>query len=402
MRYLKTKLILLSVLLIALVSFAFFYDFFEEKAIRLIPIQTISDSPISLVVEPVAEDSSWGSLLYWSRLQNFIDMAVPPKQEPSLPPLPETHRRTSYFDKLEGISFWGSLLYWRSRQSFMDIALRSKRCCDFSCPNTAGGASWEHAKRIEINPDYRFGFQVGFELAPANWGVFANYTHFDFHKSHSVSSFENGFLFGRWILPGVVINNSSSHINAKWSMRMNVLNFEAGRKCYFGRRLMLKPHFGLAGASIDQKLKGHYLLNMPENELKMHHQSDSWGVGPRLGGDMDLRLFRGFGIVGTAAADLLYTHYDLDLRARSPNNPTLFSGISTHLDVLRAELELYLGLNTHFRVSRRTFLNLELGYDFQIWWNQNMMRWNNDAGWTSSPEGNLYLEGLRLTLKFDF
>jgi hypothetical protein len=284
----------------------------------------------------------------------------------------------------------------------MDIALKSDQCCEFVCPNSAGGASWKQAKRIEINPDYQPGFKVGFEMALANWGWFADFTYFDFADMRSVSSSEEGFLFSRWILPGVVLNNSSSHIKAKWSLRMEVLNVEAERKFYVGRRLMLKPHFGIAAAWIDQRFKGRFLLNIPVNELKMRHESDSWGIGPRVGVDMDWRIFRGFGLVGTAATDLLYTHYDLDLKASSPNNPTLFSGISSDLDTLRAELELYLGINTCFKVSRKTILNLQLGYDFQIWWNQNMMRWNNDTGWTASPEGNLYLDGLRLTLKLDF
>src|SRR6267154_6780859 len=308
--------------------------------------ETKLELPISSSMEPEAEEASTMS---------------------SLPP---PHRQRSYFTKSEGFSFWCSFLYWRPRQSFMDIALKSKQCCELVCPNSAGGASWGHAKRIEINPDYQPGYKIGFEVAHGNWGLFADGTYFDFDDTRSVSSSEEGFLFARWIQPGVVINNSSSHIKAKWSTRMEVVNVEAGRKCYFGRRLMLKPHFGIAAAWIDQRFKGRFLLNMPVNELKMRHESDSWGVGPRVGVDMDLRIFRGFGLVGTAATDLLYTHYDLDLKARSPNNPTLFSGISSDLNVLRAELDFYLCINTCCKVSRKTFLELQLGYDFQIWCNQ--------------------------------
>jgi hypothetical protein len=415
MRRFKAKLILLDIVIVSFICFGV-YGFLRAQVARSPPIETASDPPLFNRSDP-GQMTADPSVSFFAGLDPEDQDMNPPLGpstsfswdfsgisiiEPIAVPVQPTHHHSSYFDKLEGISFWGSLLYWRPRQSFMDIALRSKHCCHYLCPNTAGGASWKHAKRIEIEPDYELGYKIGFELAPINWGLFADYTSFEFDKTHSVSSFEKGFLFGRWIQPGVVINNSATHIKANWWMRMNVLNFEAERKCYFGRRLMLKPHFGIATAWIDQRLKARFLLNMPENELKMRHESDSWGIGPRVGGDLDLRLFRGFGIVGTAAADLLYTHYDLDLKARSPNNRTLFSGISSDLDVLRAELELYLGINTHFRVARRTFLNLELGYDFQIWWNQNMMRWNNDAGWTSSPEGNLYLEGLRFTLKLDF
>lgn len=355
----------------------------EEEVLKIIEIPTAGETPIAIET-PIAVEAP-------------IFIQVP---EVNTPPPPRQY--DSYFKQSQGFSFWGSLLYWRPRQSFMDIALKTEECCVFVCPNTAGGASWEHAERIEIHPDYQPGFQVGFEIALNNWGLFSDLTYFDFEDTRSISSPDEGFLFARWIQPGVVINNSASHIKAKWSMRMEVLNVEAGRKCYFGRRLMLKPHFGIAAAWIDQRLKGRFLLDMPVNELNMFHESDSWGIGPRVGVDMDWRLFRGFGIVGTAATDLLYTHYDLDLKAKSSNNPTLFSGISSDLTALRAELELYLGINTSFKVSPKTFLDLQIGYDFQVWWNQNMMRWNNDAGWTSSPEGNLYLDGLRFTLKLDF
>ena len=411
MRHFETKIIIFSILLISLLSFDLFFFFKinlinlreHEKKLAFLNLDFIEEE-----LNDIRPDLADPFVIELPDLLNaaanpqisYIAQADGGKAPTVYPPRKQSG---SYFDKSKRASLWGSFLYWRPSQGFMDIAMKTTGSGEFIAINNAGGTSWKHAKRIELNPYYQPGFQIGFALAPTkNWEVFAEYTKFNFDAARSISSPSNGFLFGRWIQPGVVLNNNSTYIKAKWIVSMDILNVEAGRNCYLGRRVNLKPHFGLATAWIDQEFKGRYLLNVPVNELKMRHESDSWGIGPRAGVDVDWRLFRGFGMMGTVAVDLLYTHYDLHLRARSPNNSALFAAISSELDLLRAELEFYLGFNTRFRVAGKTYLNLDLGYNFQIWWNQNMMRWNNDAGWTSSPEGNLYLDGLRLALKLDF
>ncbi len=295
-------------------------------------------------------------------------------------------------------SIWGSFIYWQPRQSFMDIALES---ASPELINDCYGESWEGGKRVQLTPDYHPGFKVGMEFGHAYWKAFADYTRFRFENRRSIHVHDEGFVFARWIQPGVVINNSVNRLKVKWAFNMNVLNVELGKRCDLDR-FIFKPHFGLATAWIDQRFKGRFSLISPVNFLKAFNTSDSWGIGPRTGVDIDLKLASYLSIIGNVAADLLYTHYNLDLHQHSPTDSTLFVTVSDHIQELRAELEMYLGFNCHFPLSSQSHLNLQIGYDFQIWWNQNMIRWHNDSGWTSAPEGNLYLQGLRFTLGFDF
>ena len=295
-------------------------------------------------------------------------------------------------------SLWGSLIYWQARQSYMDVALAS--CCPAEI-NDQCGMSWKDAKRSSIDPDYEPGFKVGAEFTHKKWGTFLDFTSYEIKSSLSRNVSENGFLFARWIQPGVVADNAADHLGASWKLRFHVFNVGMGKRSHWGKHLILKPHFGVCIAQIDQSFKGRFSL-IESGFLKVKNRSDSWGVGPRAGVVWDWRWVRRFGIVGNVAAGILYTHYDLDLGQRSPTDSTIFIRTSDHLDALRVEFEMFAGFDYLFLISKKVQMHCSIGYDFQVWWNQNMMRWNNDTTFVSSPEGNLYLQGLRFSLGMDF
>jgi hypothetical protein len=297
-------------------------------------------------------------------------------------------------------SLWGSFIYWRPSQSFMDVALQSRHP---NLINNNCGLSMTGAKRVAMHPDYRPGFKVGAEYAPgASWGLSADYTFLRFKKHLSRSVHENGFLFARWIQPTLITNNAVSNLSTEWRLNFDVLNVSLAKRFMSGHRFTWKPYFGISSAWIDQRLKGHFALTTPSDVLNGFNKSNSFGIGPRAGIEWDWRMVHHLSIVGNVASAILCTWYDLKLRFRSPNNPTLHTELSDHLDPLRVQLEMYAGLNYGFCISSRTRLNLQAGYDFQVWWNQNMIRWNNDTTFTAIPEGNLYFRGWRFTLGFDF
>lgn len=295
-------------------------------------------------------------------------------------------------------SIWGSLIYWQARQTYMDVALVSY------CPaeiNDRCGMSWKGAKRIFIEPDYEPGFKVGAEFTHKEWGTFLDYTSYEIKSSLSRNAHENGFLFARWIQPGVVTDNAVTHLDTCWKLRMNVFNAGMGKKYPWGKHLMLKPHFGASVAGIDQSFKGRFSL-IESSLLKVVNKSNSWGVGPRAGVEWDWRWVRRFGVIGNVAAGILYTWYDLDLDQWSPKDSTVFVHTSDDMEALRVEFEIYAALKYRFLISKRVQMYCDAGYDFQVWWNQNMIRWNNDTTFVSSPEGNLYLQGFRFSLGMDF
>jgi hypothetical protein len=280
----------------------------------------------------------------------------------------------------------------------MDVALVS--CCPAEI-NDSCGMSWKDAKRIFIEPDYEPGFKIGVEFTHKKWGTFFDFTSYEMQSSLSRNAPENGFLFARWIQPGVVTDNSVNHLDASWKLRMNVFNAGMGKRSHWGKHLILKPHFGVGVAQIDQSFKGHFSL-IESSLLKVINTSDSLGVGPRAGVIWDWRWVRRFGFVGNVSAGILYTWYDLDLDQWAPRDSTIFIDTSDHIEALRVEFEMYAGLDYRFLISRKVHMHCTFGYDFQVWWNQNMIRWNNDTTFVSSPEGNLYFQGFRFSLGMDF
>jgi hypothetical protein len=312
---------------------------------------------------------------------------------------PNTCPLVRYGCEKDYFSLWGSLIYWQPRQAYMDVALES--CCP-DVINNCCGSSWNGSKRVSMEPGYKPGFKVGAAFTHKDWGSFLDFTFYEFKDSLSRTVHKDGFLFARWIQPGIVTDNAVNHLHTSWKLRMYTWNAGMGKKFPWGRHLNLQPHFGVSVAHIDQSFKGNFSLIDPINLLKVFNKSDSWGVGPRAGVAWDWKWTRRWGIVGNVAAELLYTHYDLDLHQWSPTDSTLFIRISDDIEALRAEFEMYAGLDYRFLISKHAQMHFIAGYDFQLWWNQNMIRWNNDTSYQAIPEGNLYLQGFRFTLGIDF
>jgi hypothetical protein len=298
-------------------------------------------------------------------------------------------------------SIWVSFLYWDASQSNMDIALKSP----YTIRNDACGNSFTKGKGLDMHTSYQPGFSVGLShtfICFDDWDISAEYTHLHSQNSRSAVEPTDGFLYARWIQPNLISNNAVSCLHDCWELDFNILNVELGRRCYMGRRFIVRPYIGLAAAFIDQKFKGEMDILFPTPfTLHVVDKSDSWALGPRIGVDGNWYLTRCFSIAGNIAGDILFTHYHINLNQYAIDNSTIFLDSSDKVNTLRQELELYLGLRYEF-LDCCYYFSLEAGYDFQIWWNQNMIRWFNDNSFICAPQGNLYLQGLRITFKVAF
>lgn len=298
------------------------------------------------------------------------------------------------------VALWGSFIYWQPEQNFMDIALKSK----FALNNDALGISWTDGKIIDMHSSFQPGFILGagYGFPHSHLELFATYTRLHTHNEASVSRSAEGFLFARWIQPNLLSHNSATHLSTDWWLHMDLINLEVGRHCKFGKHFVLKPHAGVATAWIDQKFTAHMEMDTPPIHLRVKDTSSSWGIGPRMGVEGRF-LFPPFTLVGNLATEILFTHYHLKLKEKAINAPSVFLFSSNTFNEIRPEFEMYVGVNYATHLLRpHTYLSAEVGYDFQFWWNQNMIRWYNDSTFIAAPQGNLYFQGLRLTLKLDF
>jgi hypothetical protein len=317
-------------------------------------------------------------------------------------PSSQSDHRCNLLKEKNQFNLWASFLYWHAQQDYMDIAKTGPNIEK----NPLCGFSYTKAKEIDLNPSFRPAVKVGASLGfdHTNWKLLADYTYFESSTSKSREQPSDGFLFVKWIQPNLISNNASQKVKAKWELEMNVLNTQVGRSFYFGSTLSLLPYLGIATAWIEQDLSNHLtLLNPIVTQLKIHDKSHAFEIGPRLGISANYNFFRQLGISANIAGEILYAHYGVSTKQRSLDNSAIYISANNHFSRANAEFEIYAGL--YYRAcfgKKKKYLKAEVGYDFQVWWAQNMIRWYNDLTYIATPVGNLYLQGLRVSLNLGF
>jgi hypothetical protein len=254
-----------------------------------------------------------------------------------------------------------------------------------------------------IADDYKPGFKVGLGANTRfdDWVVAANYTWFHHALTKNQGSFP--FLSTPFVLVGGggggVVFTSSEH---RWHFGIDILDVEMGRPFYQGKRLTVNPFFGLRTQWMSQryKISGTTTLGAASNP---NWKTASWGIGPRFGFDMNWLLGEGFRFIGSASGSLVWTQY-YKLHYNEPTASPPYALSLGNQNYLRGDADGKLGFGWGSYVGNNKFyLDFTATYDFQVFWNQNMITWmmKNVTGVDASA-GNLYLNGLTVNGRFDF
>jgi hypothetical protein len=338
----------------------------------------------------------------------------------------------------------GSFIYWQPSQDNMDIGLTDNN--PFLVPSLAAGTGLPTIQGAYIEMDYDFqpGFKVGLgmNLQVDDWDGYAEYTRV--HGTHSTSS--NGpsatspSIFATFGSPyitsaargifsagGIAFNT----VYGKYKNNLDFVDAEMGRSYYVGKRLIFRPAWGARGAWILQNIHVAYnnttgaisadptgqIVSFP-SALDVYQRSHSWAVGPRAGLTMDWMFGYGIRFFGSGYADILFTRYKIQdksvLIPRVPNTvvatPFALTGnpislitydkvnaIRTHLD-----FEMGFGWGSYFG-HHNWHVDLSASYGFQVFFSQNMFRhYDSGISVNSEPHGDLYVQGLTATVRFDF
>jgi hypothetical protein len=332
----------------------------------------------------------------------------------------------------------GSFIYWQARQENIEIGLISQNNPEgviFDSPFTTSYVN--NATITEPNFTYRPGFQLGLgiNLDWDHWDVYAEYTWFHGEVHSRVKPLPpatTGAAIppnGKYLYPiqgaSLTTNDRSlffQDANQSWSLKMDFLDLSLARNHYSGRCLTLRPFFGVRGAQVRQHVNTDYVgsttyatLTPPSEGWTtaiVHNRFISWGIGPRAGFESSWRLGLGTHLIGNAAGDILYTRYQLHqdqqitfLNLPITSNPIVSNAtVLQSIDYLRAhvDLEFGFGWGTYFD-NYNWHVEFEATYGFQIFWNQNMFRYFENASTKSkTPNGNLYIHGLTLNANFNF
>jgi hypothetical protein len=300
-----------------------------------------------------------------------------------------------------------SFTYWQPTQENMKLGVVS---------NSEAPLDIVNGKEIDLNFKYKPGFKVGIgsNFCYGKWDTILQYTWFRGTEKVSKSldlSNNNINLFPAWQIPNF-LNPEYKYGSEKWKLRMDLIDWDLGRSFSAGTKLCLRPFVGLRGAIIDQKVDvsyvnttASYLLIWPSTFVEQ--KSNSWGIGPRTGLTSNWKLGKGFRLYGTGEVDVLFTQYDLKSEQTSAVSfANRYLVKQNNANYLRTHLELDLGFGWgSYFASDKAHVDLSADYGFQVFFDQNMFRTFASAqavGKSTLPNGNLYIQGLTATLRFDF
>jgi hypothetical protein len=310
-------------------------------------------------------------------------------------------------DQCTDIFVTGSFTYWQPVQENMQLGVVS---------DTTDPLDLVNGKEIDLDYDFKPGFKVGMGMNfdYDNWDTFFQYTWFRGTERVSVDldpANTEVNLLPAWQIPEF-LNPQYNVGSEKWKLRIDLFDLDLARSYYVGTKLCFRPFVGVRGAIIDQKVNVDYVNVTPSDlfiwpSTSVVQTSNSWGIGPRVGLSSNWNFCGGWRFYGNGELDILFTQYDVKSTQTSDVTVANRFIVRQHdLNYLRTHVELELGLGWGQYLScNRYHLDFSAGYGFQVFFDQNMFRNTFSAqgvGKGTMPNGNLYIQGLTATVRFDF
>lgn len=214
---------------------------------------------------------------------------------------------------------------------------------------------------------------------------------------------------------------------ARATSQMNFFTFDltAGRYFSLTRKIDIHPFIGIRTVLNYQDYKATFFGKIvsadeaPFAKARFKGGFDFWGVGPRIGADVALRMGRHWSLIGTFGASLFGGRYDIDERfaghAFAVKEGTPFhEKLADEDNVLRSNIDVSLGLGWEKWVRGKT-VRIAPSFVFEVseWF--SMKRWIDSSIFRSSfattPDPIIYthrrysdlgLMGFNINLKVDF
>lgn len=232
--------------------------------------------------------------------------------------------------------------------------------------------------------DFDPGFRLGLFFACGDcWDTQFDWTHFytkasasgESHLSLTVPPGDTYIAFVPFW--EALAQNFPDHAHGKWSLKLDLLDWQVGQKYCLSSCFVVRPHLGLRYARVNQNY--HVVSNANQTgdfnsasyvyDSVARAQCDYWGIGPRLGLDAELQLLCGLSLTGQAAASIVYGKQDAHARERFLNADPFFFLFDRFEDQVH---------NADHQNQSRTILDLGIGlkwehcfetcdYSFPIW-----------------------------------
>lgn len=221
-----------------------------------------------------------------------------------------------FFDSLTGRA---DFLWWRANEE--GIQLGTEEFVDSftqaTAPNRTVVINRAHVKY----PNFKYdpGFRLGLihNCACDCYDIAFNWTHFHTKaKAHGETDEDEGVTFfsdwERLIGPNAIFAAS------RYTLNLDMLDLELGRKFYVSNCFVLRPNIGLRGIRVDQNYRVFSTSNLDEQESSpfvdflsvVKARSDFLAIGPRVGVDVEVQIGCGLSIFGQAAGSIVFGKFD--------------------------------------------------------------------------------------------
>lgn len=340
----------------------------------------------------------------------------------------------------------GDFLWWRASENLSEYAQVVTKENVIGVGNDTSGFPKGHNEQISYAWDPGFSLRAGWMFDYDCWDLLLGWTWYHNHTKNHTSSqtgsdvnastglvgTNNGLgIYGSWLgewLPAYATTTLSdvplqlvspgpfSKAHLDWKLEYDTVNMEFG-KSFITRSNLLRPFFGLRGATITRTAEAKYsgyhnlgsLLTAVPNffgfiNAEYKTQMDFWGMGPTLGVSDEFRLPHGWRFTGQLAASLLYgrlhAYEKFLLNDLSQGVGSLFGGSK---------------FNNHEKWSPSTNIQMRFGLDWAMHFDKNTKEFLLGAAWEQNvwffhgygaeiDKGimNLWLGGLTTTVQFRF
>ncbi len=336
--------------------------------------------------------------------------------------LPGGYNQTANYriDDSYDVYFTADFIYWNLQQDNLKMG-------NLIEPTSSGavGLLTGSDKALFSDTKYKPGFQVGLGFnmkGMDNWNLYGEYTWYQNKVSNTVTADSGQVIAFPFAQEGAVTGATgdvvvADSISGSSKYHFNNLNLSLQRPFYFGRKLTANFGWGLRGLWISQNLNatasgvtsytsgGSGSGTGLADATSTFHQK-SWALGPRFEFGTNWLLGCGFRFMADLAASILYTRYTslegtVTGGATSGVTASLTTNSSSGYNTLRAVTESSLGLGwgSYFGDNNDFHFDLSASYEFNVYWNQNMM--GMVVNGNGSPANN-YLHGLNIAARFDF
>ncbi len=312
-----------------------------------------------------------------------------------------------------GVDFFitADFIYWKAREDGLEFAM-TNTAAPAAAP-AQGRVNREHTK-------YKPGFKVGIGLDFCDWGwdTYLNYTWYrtNHNNNSTVTTVAAGtgltLLDAYWFADTPDLNAAGTgatpaytSATQSWNLRMNILDWEMGRKYWIGKHIMLRPHIGLKGAWNRQNQGvGFTGGDAAGGSVNSSNTEKFKGVGVRAGMDTAFHFSRGFSLLGKFALTGMYEKYRVsrsDSTIDAAGAATSAVSVTDSFWNVEPVFEWFLGLNWETWWScDNMHLAIWVGWEEQFW--ADRARFIRMPGTAQHGAGDLALQGLTLGAMFEF